>query len=91
MALDAVHRRAVFGLAHLVHERRLAFEKQQPEVAGASSGERRIELGLGSRGFFFGEFREVIRGELRGARRVLEIDNEQVARGRLLHAAKFAS
>ena len=79
VALDAVHRRAVFGLAHLVHERRFAFKKQQPEVAGASSGECRIEFGLGSCGFFFGEFRDVFRGELRGARRVLEINDEQVA------------
>ena len=70
VALDAVHRRAVFGSAHLVHER---------EVAGASSGECRIEFGLGSCGFFFGEFRDVFRGELRGARRVLEINDEQVA------------
>ena len=91
MALDAIHRRAVFGLAHFVHERRLALEEQQPEVAGASPSERCIELGLGSRGFFFGEFREVFRREFRGARRVLEIDDEQVARGWLFHAAKLAS
>ena len=91
MALDAVHRRAVFGFAHFVHERWFAFKKQQPEVAGASPSERCIELGLGSCGFFFGHLREVFRRELRGARRVLEIDDEQVARGRLLHAAKLAS
>ena len=91
VALDAIHRRAVFGLAHFVHERRLALEEQQPEVAGASPSERCIELGLGSCGFFFGHLREVFRRELRGARRVLEIDDEQVARGRLLHAAKLAS
>ena len=79
MALDAVHRRAAIGSAHLVHKRRLALEQQQPEVTRASPSERRVELCLRSCSFLLGEFREVIRSELRGFRRVLEIDDEQVA------------